>query len=344
MKNILGALCLISFSLLYGCEKDKPDPVTETSTFSTTQSGGVLITNEGRYGQSDASVSYLPPAGQVFNDVYTTANQSVLGDILNSIALCNDKLYLVVNNSSKIEVCNRTTLKRIKTINSLPSPRFMLQTGSQKAYVTDLSANRIHIIDLSIDSVIGSISMSGWTEEMILLNGSVYVTNYNSDKIYVIDPVSDMITDSISAARYGNFIISDSSNKLWLLCTGNFNDQPAELLRIDPATRQTEFRHSFSMNEYPSELRKSPSGDHIYFINSAVYRMNANDTVFPSQPFIPNQSRYLYGMQIDASGRIYVSDALNFVQKGRAYIYDVNGNQLSNFGVGIGPGDFLFLP
>jgi YVTN family beta-propeller protein len=345
MKKIISVL-ILSSTIFFSCKKDSPDPIS-SPTFTGTESGGVLISNEGNYGQSNSSLSYLSVSGSAFNDVYTIANQSALGDILNSMSLCNGKLYLVVNNSAKIEVCNPTTLKKIKTINGAGSPRTIVQVATNKAYVTDLFSNSIHILNLATDSIEGSIGLQGWSEEMVLLNGKVYVTNYNSDKIYSIDPVLDLVIDSIPVAAYGASLTADVNGKLWLLSIGQFYTQPysaGELHRVDPVTRQIEFSYQFPIDQYPAKLRKNASGTKLYMISNGIFCIAANDSIFPSQPLIAAATRNLYGLGIDAAGNIFTSDAMNFVQKGKVYKYDMNGNQLASFQAGIAPGEFLFIP
>jgi YVTN family beta-propeller protein len=341
MKKVL-ILFSAAIVLLTSCKKDSPDPVSP-SVFGGTRSGGVLISNEGNYTQSNSSLTYVSPEGTLYSNIYFTQNQQVLGDILNSMATANNKVYLVVNNSGKIEVCDKNLLTRIKTL-SLSSPRYMLPVSSSKAYVTDLSSNVVSIIDLNTDSITGSISIPGWTEELILLNNKVYVTNYNSDKIFVIDPLTDLVTDSIPAARFGNFLTSDANGNLWMLCTGDFASNPAELIRVNPQTRQVEFSHQFGASEYPSRLKKDPSGKTLYFINTDLMSISDTATVYPSNPFIPSDGSYLYGLGVSPSGNIYVTDALNFAQAGRVYIYTSGGSLSGSFKAGIAPGEFLFLP
>lgn len=339
MKKTLFILAVTTL-LLAGCEKD-PAPVTTTG-FTSTNLSGVIISNQGNFGGSNSSITYIQGDNTVYDDLYFTVNRSTLGDILQSTALINSKLYFVVNNSSKIEVCDALTLQKIKTI-SINSPRYITQINSSKAYVTDYSSN-ISILDLNADSIIGTINVSGWTEDMVSLNGKIYVNSNRSDKVYVIDPNSDQLIDSIPAARYGNYLTSDINGNLWLLCTGDFSSVAPQLLRINPTSRQIEFTHTFTLSDYPALLKKNQSGNEIYFINSDLYKIGASDSTYPTQPFIAANGRYLYGLGIDPNNNIYISDAINFAQKGKVYKYNSAGTLLKQFDAGIAPGDFCFLP
>ena len=69
----------------------------------------------------------------------------------------NDKYYIVVNNSSKIEIVNKTDFVSTGVIEGLAQPRYFLGIDNQKAYVSQWGANGLDgslaIIDLSDNSV-----------------------------------------------------------------------------------------------------------------------------------------------------------------------------------------------
>lgn len=343
MKNkILFLFSLIA--LFYSCKKDSPTPTGE-APFAETRSGGLLIANEGRYSTSTASLSYLDTDGRVYNDIYQKVNGTPLGDVLNSMSILNDKLYLVVNNSGKIVVCNPRTIRQIKTITGLTSPRYIVKATDTKAYVSDYQSNRISIIDLANDTISGSIQLNGWTEEMIKINDKMYVTNYNSDKIYIIDTSTDQVTDSLTAGRFGNFITTDVNGKIWLLCVGDyFTMTPGELVRIDPVSGNREFSYTFSSSDGPIKLRRNAAGTQIYLINNGIVTLNANASSYPSQPLIQSSGEYFYALFIDPSGKIITGDAVNFVQNGTVKIYSASGSVISSFKTGIAPTDFLIIP
>lgn len=340
INRIISFLFLLA--VLFSCKKD--ESASTPSTPFTATSGGVYISNEGVFNNGNSSITYYSPGGTTAPDAFRTANGTSLGDICQSMYLHNNKLYIVVNNSGKIEVCDPLSLKKTATITGLTSPRYFLPVSLTKAYVTDLFSGFISILNLQNNTVSGTISLSGWTEELIELNGMVYVANYISNKIFVIDPLTDLVMDSILAGPNGMSIQSDMNGKIWLLCSNDYVSQPGALFRIDPLTKQVEFNHTFTLSEYPARLRKNAAGTQLYLINSDVVKIDANTTTYPVSTFISNNSRNLYGLGVDPSGIIYVSDAFNNNQKGKIYRYDQNGNELNRFDAGISPGDFLFLP
>ena len=51
-----------------------------------------------------------------------------------------------------------------------------------------------------------------------------------------------------------------------------------------------------------------------------MYRISVNSNNLPSSPFITSNGRNLYGLGIDPeNGDIYLSDAIDYVQKGMIY-------------------------
>ena len=85
--------------ILSGCSKDNPDP-----TINGNYENGYFITNEGNFGSANGSISYVDEYGSATNDVFLSNNSFPLGDVVQSMSIINKNAYIVVNNSSKIEV------------------------------------------------------------------------------------------------------------------------------------------------------------------------------------------------------------------------------------------------
>ena len=336
-KYLLFFLLLHAFS----CKKDSEStPNTFRATF-----GGVYISNEGVFQSGNASLSYFNPSEHaVVNNVFQLTNSESLGDICQSMALINNNLYVVVNNSGKIEVCDPFTMKRKAQITGLTSPRYVLAVGNTKAYVSDLYGNAITIINTNNNSIQGSIPFAGSSEQMLLLNNKVYVTNLLSDYIYVINGTNDLIEDSLLISKGANSIRKDKNNKLWVTCGGDYTNVQAAIYRIDPVSKNIEFSSLFTVTDYLSKVCMNATNDTVYFLNNGVRRMPVTDNTYPASPFIASSGNNFYGLSIDSvKNEIYLSDAINFSQAGKVFRYSTTGNLIDNFTVGISPGDFLFL-
>jgi YVTN family beta-propeller protein len=325
----------------------KKDDETETDTPFQASSGGMYISNEGNFQSSNSSVSFFNPHNSALTeDAYKQVNQTSPGDVCQSMSIMNGSLYVVVNNSGKIEVCDLYLLNKKNTIGGLTSPRYIAQINNSKAYVSDAYSNKISIINLTNNTLSGTIDLNGWTEQMLLLDGKVYVTNMQSEYLYVIDTTSNQVNDSILITRGANSICKDSAGKIWVLCGGDYLlSINGALHRIDPATHQVEVSAGFSAGEYPTRLSINGSGNSLYYLNTSIWKMDVSASSLPSTPFIASQGNNFYGLGIDkVKNEVYVSDAIDFVQKGKVYRYKADGTAIENFTAGIIPGDFLFLP
>ncbi len=339
--KLFAVVCLM---LAVGsCKSDQPNPRPENPSISLANSSNVIIANEGNFQFGNASVSFLNgQTGQVSSDVFRPANGRDLGDVAQSAIVWNNRLYVVVNNSKKIEVLDLNNFRSTGTISGLVSPRYMLPVSNSKAYVSDLYANAISVVDLNSLSITKTIPCKGWTEKMILHLGKVYVTNYWQSYLYVIDPVTDTKTDSIFVGKGAKSIVADKKDRIIVACGGYKTAQSdTRLVFINLNGNKIEKTIAISVN-YPSSLSINASKDTLYFLNKNVYKLSVEDTQVGA-PFILKGTRELYNLSVDVrTNQVFVSDAVDFVQIGKVYVYSPLGAELAKFEAGITPGDFCF--
>ncbi|MGZ3882577.1 MAG: DUF5074 domain-containing protein [Bacteroidia bacterium] len=346
MKHLKYILLLAGLTPFFSCQKDSPnDPATQTTV---TLSGGqkVYVLNEGNFGSGNASVSlYEPSSGQVVADYYKSQNNSaVLGDVCESMIKANNSYYIVVNNSGKIVVVNTDDFKIKGTVTGLPSPRYILPITFQKAYVSDFTGNAVSIIDLNTFSKTGSINCPGWTEDMEVIYNKAFITNMKRNYTYVVNTVNDQIIDSINTGINAGSAVLDRNEKLWILGTGDkTNSIPGKLMRVDPVTLQVELTLGFSANDAPNTLCINGTKDTLYFINNHVFRMPISANTLPATPFITSVGNTFYGIGINYKDQnIYISDALDYVQKSTIMVYTPQGQLKTTFKSGIISSHFYF--
>lgn len=326
------------------CEKE-PSPQPTPVPPGSSATGGAFIVCEGNFqGGSAVLCDYRFSDGTVTTDVFQPANGRPLGDVGQSMRIYNGKGYVVVNNSGKIEVIDPSTHIASATISGLTSPRYILPVSATKAYVTDLYADVVNIVNLSTNTVSGSIPLGGWTEELTETNNTVFVTNQEKSHLFLIDPTTDQLTDSIAIGYGSNSLQIDRNGKLWVLCGGSStNSIAATLHRINPVSRQVEQTFTFPMGDSPWRLRINSGGDSLYFLDNGVMRMPITAGALPSTAFIAQGSANFYGLGIDPrTKQIFVCDAMFFAQAGRVYRYRPDGTLAGQFTTGVGPGDFCF--
>lgn len=340
---------ILSLFVFFSCSKKEIGPQCidcKENNIINTSSSSVLIINEGLYGFGNGSIAiYNDSSNQISQNVFQQNNGIPLGDVVQSAYQFNNKAYIVVNNSNKIEVADIKNFKSLATITGFTSPRYFLPINNNKAYVTDLYSNSIQIVNLNSNTISGSITVNGWTEQLLLHNDTVYVCDMTNNNLLLFNAQTDVFIDSIKVGRQPNSIIKDENDKLWLLCDGGINETNPELIKFNPQTRQIEASFIFqSISESPSELKINGEKNKLYFINSNVYTMGINSSTLPSTSFITSNNNNYYGLGVNPNKEeIYISDAIDFVQNGVIFRYSSSGSLIHQFNSGSIPGDFLFI-
>ncbi len=344
--KILAIGLLFSLSI-FSCKKDKVEPPTTPSvTALNIQPGdGVFITDEGTFQAGNAKLSFYNfTSGNSTEDLFSQVNSVPLGDVCQSLTTYNGKTYIVVNNSGKIEVVATTTFAHQHTISGFSSPRFILPVSSTKAYVSDLYANAISIVNLSNDTRTGSFAFPGESEAMVMIGSEVFVSSTDKGFVYVVNPTTDLVTDSIPVAKGGNSLQVDNNGKLWVLCFGDYaTSAPGGLYKINPTNHTVELSLPLTTSDYATKLCANAAKDTLYYLNYSVYKMASSNISLPVTPFITASTQSFYAIGIRPSnGEVFVSDAVNYTSNGRLYRYSLAGILLDDDLVGICPGEIYF--
>lgn len=313
---------------------------------------GVFIVNEGNFTYGNASLSlYDTENKSVENEVFIRANGIKLGDVAQSMTIRGDKGYIVVNNSGIIFIINTDTYKITGEMRGFTSPRHIHFLSDEKAYVTDLYQAGITIVNPLTRKITGYIDTNGHksTEQIMQSGKHVFVNCWSYDNtVLVIDTETDKITAEIEVGMQPASMALDKYGKLWVLCTGGYEGMPegkerAVLYRINTVSMETERRLYFGPGDTPRDLCINGTGDILYFINGAVWRMEVGDESLPWEPFVEERPTIYHSVAVDpAGGDIYIADAIDYRQPGMVYRYAAGGELRDSFKTGIIPGAFCF--
>ncbi|MFC2129224.1 DUF5074 domain-containing protein [Bacteroidota bacterium] len=335
------------------------DPFPEKIDYN--EGSGVFICNEGNMTFGNASLSFYDPMLEIVkNQVFYNTNEFPVGDVLQSMTIIDSLGYLMINNSGKIFVLNTSTMLHVATIPGLTSPRYMLPVNKNTAYISDLYSDHITIFDPHTYKITGTIDLYNSSEEMMLFEGFAYVCSWSfNNKVYKIETTSHTVSDSIEVAMQPNSIVLDKNDKIWVLSDGGYPGMPGSespaLSCIDPETFTISkvFVLPYALSS-PTELTINPAGDTLYYINNTsedtrilngVYAHSIGADVLSTDPLIPSSGRLFYGLGCDPkTGAIYVSDAIDHIQKGWIFRYTSGGSILDSSKVDIIPGEFCFKP
>ena len=358
MKRINLFLLAFVAALLFSCKPNQPvDPNAYTV------GSGVLVLNEGNYQFSNASLTFYDPvADTVANNLFYKVNDAPLGDVAESMALVDGKLYIVVNNSNliyKVDANNMVcdTTKPFK-LTDFYSPREMYFVNPEKAYVSDLIGSGLWIINPKDMSHCGFVETGKTTEKMVPVGNELYVSNWSIyyiapashdsyNTVQVIDMNSDVKVAEIEVGKEPNTMAVDKNGHVWVLCEGRswdvgYGEQPS-LWEINPQLKTAEKR--FEFNGTATVLSANSAGDQLYMIyNNEVRRFDIGTLTLSETFHIAAEAQGMFhNMAVEPkSGDIYVTDAKNYLMNGTVFCYSNDGVLLSSFEAGVIPSAMLF--
>jgi YVTN family beta-propeller protein len=310
--------------------------------------GGVLLVNEGNFRSGNGSLSfYSYDSLKLFNDLFTSANNRPLGDVPNSVMVKQDKIFIIVNNSGKIEIVDHASCVSTGTIQGLVSPRNMAVVNDNKAYVTSLYSDSVAIIDLPNNSVSGYINLRRTSESILATGNEAFIANWTGgNEVMVVNTISNKVVDSIGVGNEPESMVIDNKRRLWVLCNGGWARQtPAELVVINIETHGIEKRFTFpSKLSSPACLQIDGVGQTLYYIDKGIKVMDINSANLPVAPVIPESTgSSFYKIAVNpVNSDIFISDAGDYSQPGNLLLYKNDGNFVSKNKAGIIPGSMTF--
>ena len=342
---VLGSLIFTSCST-----DDEPgQPQSPESNFDN----GIFILNEGNYGSGNSTVSFLDlDNSEVNHQIFSKENEGeLLGDTGQNMAFYKDYAFIVMNVSNAIKVVDRGSFKHIITIEeNLNNPRF-ITFSEGKAFVTnwgdgmDPDDDFISVFNAETFTSLATISVSEGPERIVAGPGKVFAAHtggFNiNNRISVIDPVKNELNTIITVGEQPNSLVLDGDN-LWVLSGGNpsylDNESAGSLSQIDLGTLQITKQITFpNSTDHPSNLNLE--NEMLYYtLGTEVYTFVSAESSLPESPvFKMDKVEVLYGFKVIDSKFYAASASFDFTSNGKLYVYDLSGNPLNTYGVGVNP-------
>jgi len=356
----LATFMLLS-AFLASCSKDKPfTPEEQLDPIS-----GVYVLNEGDFRANNASLSYIDFLTEnITLDIYGTANSSdptkpkALGDLANDMGIYGSLLYVVVNESNKIEILNASNAKIVKTIN-VDQPR-SIAFHSGKAFITSYK-NNVFVLDTLSKTVIAEIPVGRTPEQIVASGNRLYVANAGwadantggeyDNTVSVIDPVLLKEESKITVAGNIDQVFADGKGKVYVNSSDIYDAswstivEPSRLYRIDTKTNKVDKEYefgahlmAFTQNEAYLVSSNYKAGD------ETLLEMDlATETLKESDIFKGIELDHIYGLAIDSdNGNIWLSDA-QYSQLGKVRRYNKKLNKVDlTHTAGAFPSTFAF--
>ena len=352
MKKML-ALALVA-TVVFGCKKDDPTPNPPAGAI---QGAGVLVANEGAFTGGSGTVSFYKHAEKtISNDVFMDVNGVPAGNLLQSMYHFGGKVYMVLNGANKVLVTNESTMQQEAEITGFDSPRYMLAVSATKAYVTNWGSSDVSIVDLSSNTITGSIPCGSGPEKMAFDGKNLYVANSGGlgtdSTVVIVDITTDQVTGTLATGYNPNSLAIDANGGLWVMCAGisdwnnPANDVAGKLMKFDLSSgNAVELDLDFPTTaDHPADLTIDGGGENIYWLSNdyfgSVFTMSRTASTLPTMAQVPGG---FYGLGIDpSSGEIYTADPKDYQRDGVIYRYEANGTLVDSATAGLIPSSFVF--
>jgi DNA-binding beta-propeller fold protein YncE len=340
-KVFLRVFILCFFIL--SCKKKN---IEKNEQFSSIAEGYLLL-NEGLFNQNNASLTwYDVKTRNVTLDVFQTNNQRGLGDTGNDMIRYGNKIYIVVNVSSIIEVLDVKTLKSVKQIpmiagNKSKQPRNIIGYGSN-VFVSCFDGY-VDVIDTVSFQITKRIKAGNNPENLCLLNQKLLVANsggLNPPKMDSTISIVDLNTLSeikkITVGINPGNIIKGLNGNVYVISRGNYNDVEPRWKLVNIISGKIE--KIFNENIIAMELYQ----DSLLLINTnnqslSLFSMKKNSiklNEFISLSGFVNP----YNIQfLPKKNEICITDANGYVNQGFVSLFDSNGKLKEKFKAGINP-------
>lgn len=347
-KNQAVLYLLIATFLSVGCSDraNEPEPPQVSSLY---------ITNEGNFSDANGSVtSFDPQTKNTTQQVFENTNGRPLAGIIQSTTIIGDRLYIVLNNSDKIEVVDAASFTSVGTIALSNTPAAIVAAGENKAYVSNLYANTLSIIDLENFEETGTTIPVGMNPQaMVKVGERVYVANNgfgNDNTVSVIDIPSAAVEKTLTVGHGPTELILDQSNRVWVVCNGliaydeNFNRDPENdipgsiyLINGESAT----IAGDIQSGGHPTDLALNEQAGRGFLLNNGIHIVNLNSLQIATDPFSErsfNTIAYSTNEEL-----VYVGQSKGYTQPGQMIRYDLEGTAVDSFSVGIAPNGFTSI-
>ena len=322
---------------------------------------GMYLLNEGNMGSNKCTLDYLDLSGNTetvhyYRNIYAERNPSTvkeLGDVGNDLKIHDNKLWMVINCSNKVEVATADSCRRLAKID-IPNCRY-IAFDDNYAYVssyvgpvqisTNTQLGRVYKIDTRTYQKVDSIEVGYQPEELCIVGNKLYVANSGGYRIPQYDHTISIIDLSafkeekkIDVADNLHRCRADHYNQLWVSSRGTYNGTPARLFWLEP-DKQGEMTVKDNLPVAVSDM--CIVGDSLYFFGVEWNYVKMENEI--SYGIINVRTHQLITRQLSEAKEIesitlpyglivnpvhrdfYIMDAKNYVSSGELLHFHADG-------------------
>ena len=336
IRKIVAAAFTSLLLFQISCSRDE-DPILPQPKGA--YENGIIISNEGNFGVPNASVTFISKdLNTIENNIFAANNGgTALGDVLQTIGFSGDDAYFVLNNSNKVTIANRYTMKKKAEITAqIVNPRY-IAFAKDFVYVTNDAyggEKYVGIYNKNDNTFVKKIPMTDAAEGVVEAGGNIFVQNASfgfGNKISYIDTSNNTVKSQITLPNGQiNKMISNNSN-VYAISAGTVDSYIYQISSGGTITKTIVLAGISSA----TNLQIS---DSKYFFSSEnkIYAMDTKTEVLPTAPLITvpsNSYSTLYGFNV-VDGKIFTSDAKDFTASSLVTVYKTDGSLLKSFSAG----------
>ena len=356
---------------LSSCRSDDAvsSPSEEKKPLSTGE-GYMYVLCEGNMGSNKCQLDLLNTASSEYTqNIYTIANPSVvkeLGDVGNDIKIYGSKLWIVVNCSNKVEVCDARTCVRQGQVN-IPNCRYLTFDGGY-AYISSyvgpvqVDANaqigRVYKVDTLTLEIVGQVEVGYQPEELAVVGKKLYVANSGGYRVPNYDTTVSIIDlDTFTEEKKVDVapnlfrLRADKYGQVWVSSRSDYNTLPSRLYWMKDGVV------GGSVDVPVSSM--CIVGDSLYYIGTTWSNQTQSNTikmglvnvrtheVIETTLFNSEEARSMtlpYGIIVHPEAKdFYLMDAKNYVSSGSLLHFFADGTFDRRWATGDIPSSAVFV-
>lgn len=324
------------FFVLFSCESESE------ITPSILKDQWVFVACEGNYGASNGSIYMINQLGEV-------KNIDNVGDVVQSIEVYKNKLFVIVNNSHKIIAYDITkdglSLPGIEISTENSSPREM-KILNDKLYFTNWNTSDVKILNLVTYMIDDSISVDGKPESIEIDGENLWVAIQmnndfsDSNKLLKINTESKSITETYVVGK-GPTDITLKNNEVYVANTyydSNYNAFYGSS-KLNGITQEIDIKYygsgvvcGGSVMNYQSEI--------LRLFEGGVAKLGNDLEIIQSTKIGSYDSSQLYS--VEGIGNFIYFGLTNYTDFNKVKVVDISNYEIASYDVGLFPGDFAF--
>ena len=308
------------------------------SSMENENTSWVFVANEGNYGASNGTISMIDDNGNVYET-------DIIGDVVQSLEVYENKLIVLVNNSHLIKIYDITadglSMPGIEVSTNGSSPRD-LSIIDDKVYFTNWNTQDVKVFNLFNYSIEASIPVNGLPEDIEFDGEYLWVTIPHSDSYFStgstvckIDPTTNSLIETIEVGDGPQQIAFDNDD---VYISRTFYNDAWETFH-----GATKIGSEVIVNNYGAG---TACGGSILKHQNTIYRsfdgglspMNSDLSLdFDNKIGNYNQNQVYHVEEINGNIWFAITDYSNLNE---IRVINSNGDEIAVYQVGQNPGDF----